>query len=154
MWEISAVLQIQSFIYSIILGAIFSLIYDFFRTYRNIKTHSSITVFLEDIFYFFIISIITFIFLLSTTNGEIRFYILFGILFGFIIFHIFFSKYILRCLLYLFNKIKRFLILIKKLIYRFFNKIDYYSMIFLKFILKCFKKVLKTVTKLLYTNRK
>ena len=84
MWEISNTSQAVSFLYSIILGILYALFYDIFRAVRIVKPQTAFSVFLQDLFYFFITAIVTFIYLLALTNGEIRAYVLVGILIGFL----------------------------------------------------------------------
>ena len=85
MWEIDISLQALSFLRSMALGMIYCLMYDILRTLRKNFDFSDIAISLQDIIYFLIISPVTFIFLLATTNGEVRFYIIFGIGIGFLI---------------------------------------------------------------------
>ena len=85
MWEISNSGQVFSFLLAVVLGGIFCLFFDMFRSFRKSFEHSILAVFAEDIFYFAVITPITFCFLLATTNGELRFYVFFAMLLGFII---------------------------------------------------------------------
>lgn len=83
MWEISNALQLISFFRAIGLGVILCLLYDVFRVIRTVYNNSDLMIFIEDIIYFVIISPVVFLFLLATTNGEIRIYILVAVLIGF-----------------------------------------------------------------------
>ncbi|MBQ9919839.1 MAG: spore cortex biosynthesis protein YabQ [Clostridia bacterium] len=154
MWEISNTSQAVSFLYSIILGIIYALFYDFFRAVRIVKHHTAFSVFLQDLFYFFITAIVTFIYLLALTNGEIRAYVLVGILIGFLLFIFTISKYYIIALTFVLKLIFKFINLILKGFYIIIGKLDYLITIFLKNTLKCFKKGLKRLITLLYTNRK
>ena len=154
MWEISNISQVNAFLYSIISGAFFALFYDLFRSFRNVKKHTNLLVFVEDIFYFSVIAVITFILFLCLTAGEIRGYILIGISTGFLLFFMFFSKYSLIVFTAVFKLIKMLLLYFKKIFYATFDKIDVFMSDFLKNTLKCFKKDLKTLKVLLYTNKK
>ena len=58
-------------------------------------SYSDWAVSLQDLFYFLIITPIAFLFLLAATNGEVRFYILFGIAVGFTIFRLTVSRLII-----------------------------------------------------------
>ena len=111
MWEINNSFQIFTFLASIIVGIIYCAFYDIFRALRYVKNFNNFIVFIQDIFYFFIISVTTFIYLLSTTNGQIRFYVLVGILLGFIIFLTTFSRYFI----FVINKILTFFIWLKNI---------------------------------------
>ena len=154
MWEINSNSQILSFVYSLALGALFSTLYDIFRAGRIVFFKKNLFVFLEDIFYFFILSIITFLFLLGTTNGEVRAYILLGILLGFICFYRTVSSLTLKSFTLILRWIKSFLKAVSKSFYAFFDKFELLASLFFKNTIKIFKKGLKTTKGLLYTNRK
>ncbi len=154
MWEISNISQAVSFLYSIILGIIYALFYDFFRAVRIVKPQTAFSVFLQDLLYFFITAIVTFIYLLALTNGEIRAYVLVGILIGFLLFIFTISKYYIIALTFVLKLIFNFINLILKGFYIIIGKLDLLITIFLKNTLKCFKKGLKRLITLLYTNRK
>ena len=83
MWEINNSFQAVSFLYSVIFGVIYCLLYDIFRALRKLYSPSAVTVFLQDIFYFVIIAFFTFLFLMAVSNGEIRAYVIVGMAFGF-----------------------------------------------------------------------
>ena len=154
MWEISNTSQVVGFLYSIILGVIFALIYDLFRAYRIVKPQSNLLVFLQDIVYFIFTTLLTFIYLLSITNGEVRAYILIGIFLGFLLFLFTISKYYIVAVTFILKVIFRVENVILIGFYIIIGKIDYFIIIFLKNNLKCFKKGLKKLGSLLYTNRK
>ncbi len=153
MWEINSALQILFFCYSICLGIIYCLFYDVLRAIRKAIKISDFSVFLQDIFYFVVIAFVTFIFLIATTNGEIRGYIIFAILIGFLVCFCTISKFFIRLLNLIFKGIFT--------VYRKINGI--YNTIFLKterFFIKIFnlikntcKKLLKKVKGLLYTKQ-
>ena len=83
MWEISNLNQIISFLKSILLGGIFCLFFDIFRSLRRVFNFSAIWVLVQDIFVFAVLAPVTFCFLLATTNGEPRLYIFLGMITGF-----------------------------------------------------------------------
>ncbi len=154
MWEIHNNLQISGFLYSCVLGIIYSVVYDLFRTIRIIKPHSNFMVFFEDIIYFLLISITTFIFLLSITNGEIRSYILFGIALGFILFNKLVSRYFIKGAKVIFKLILKCFSVASIGFYWLFSKTDLFISKISENCSKNFKKVLKMGRVLLYTNRK
>ncbi len=154
MWEINNKLQVLSFIYSIILGFIFCFLYDIFRALRHNKRQKFVIIIIEDIIYFLIISIITFIYLLSVTNGEIRGYILFGITVGFFALYFTFSRYIFKILSKIFYLVSSFLNRMIKRFYLLFEKTDHFLMEFFKNTLKCCKILLKKIRHLLYNIKK
>ena len=99
-----------------------------------------------------IISVITFLFLLSVTNGEIRAYIILGIIAGFVLNFLLLSRFnilILKCVLGLISKCLK---LFSSGFYWVFSKIDTILSKFFKNSLICFKKGLKKGKYLLYTK--
>lgn len=154
MWEINNSFQIISFGYSMILGMIFGIFYDIFKSLRSVKKHKNFVIFIEDILFFFVVSIITLLFLIATTNGEVRGYILFGILAGFIIYILLFSKYIILIFFAIFKLIFTVVFTVLRGYYWLFEKIyDKFRKILINTV-KNLKKVLKYTTNLLYTIRK
>ena len=68
--------QVYVFMWSIVIGALLALIFDFFRILRIIKTPSILVVFIEDLVYLFLLSSIVIISAFLTNNGEIRGYMI------------------------------------------------------------------------------
>lgn len=108
MWEIDLADQIRSFLYSLLLGGVFALAFYIGESFRRASRIRGVWLWLCDILYFAVAGFVTFCFLLSRSNGEVRGYILFGIALGFLAFKVLFSKLILFCLI-------RFLILVTNL---------------------------------------
>ena len=98
MWEINNNLQAVSFLRAVLLGFIFCFLYDFLRAIRKFGLNSNIKVFVDDLTFFAVISPITFCFLISTTNGELRFFIIMGIIAGFLVFRAVLSRLVLLIL--------------------------------------------------------
>ncbi len=86
MWEISVSGQAVSCLYSLALGAILCVFYDFFRALRKVGINSYLSVFIGDMLFWLCSTVVVFLFLVSVTNGEMRGYILFFCLVGFIIY--------------------------------------------------------------------
>ncbi len=120
MWEINNGLQALSFLYSIIIGGIFSLIYDVLRSVRKCREFSCFEIFIQDILYFVIITPTTFLFLLATNNGEIRAYAIIGIIFGFCLLRFTFSFIFLKVLCFIFTTFFWCIGNISRSVYRFF----------------------------------
>lgn len=70
------------FLQSLALGFALGLFYDVFRVLRLAVRHSSAIVFLEDICYFIVCAILTFLFSLSAINGHVRVFLVLGELLG------------------------------------------------------------------------
>lgn len=157
MWEISNYNQLISFILSLCLGALFCLVYDVVRAIRRVCLNSFWAVTLGDILLWIFYAIITFIFLIVKTNGELRGYIFICEFFGFILFRVSCSKFVYKIFSFIFIRISFF----KRKTETFFGKIyTKIEMLILKIsdyifkILKTIKKLLKNTVKLLYTNKK
>ncbi len=159
MWEINISNQFLTLLYSICLGAILCFFYDFLRASRKTGFNSFIAVFITDILFWIISAFVTFIFLMSRTNGEIRGYVLVGQLIGFVISRLTVSRFILLFFVFLFNLIKNLNRLLNKAFNVVYSKTDKILLkIFkiikktLKTLIKSIKKLLKNRHKLLYTN--
>lgn len=160
MWEIDIALQFYYCLLSAVLGGIFCIFYDIFRAVRLAVKFSDTAVFLQDIIYFFVLSIATFSFLLATTNGQVRIYVLVGMSLGFVI-----VRYTVSCvlmkiyslLLKIILSVIRRLSVVKNMIFSYFERI--FSSFFKnsKKILKkpanSLKKLLKKQSGSLYTNK-
>lgn len=161
MWEISVNNQIITFLLSIVLGFLICALYDIFRSLRKIGLNSFAATFVEDILFWIVSAFITFLFLLSRTNGEPRGYVLLAALLGFLVFRSLFSGFLIIVLTFLFRTILKTYRFIYVWFYRFWDKTAYLlSELLLKFIkigkrwAKMSKKLLKNRYKLLYTKRK
>lgn len=160
MWEINVCNQFLTFVYSLILGGLLCFSYDFIRAIRKSGFNYFIAVFFTDIIFWIISAFVTFIFLISRTNGEIRGYVIFGELVGFILFRITISKFIFYFFTVIFKLIIKChskIVIIFDAIYKktadIFSKIWALMVKFLKSALKSIKKLLKIRHKVLYTNK-
>ena len=103
MWEINNSFQAVSFLYSVAAGVIFCLLYDILRTLRKLLSPPAVNVFFQDIFYFVIISFLTFLFLMAVSNGEIRAYVIIGMAFGFAACFFTLSRFWVKALYFIFK---------------------------------------------------
>lgn len=149
MWEISNNTQFFSFWIAALFGVIYCLFYDVFRALRKTAVFSAVAIFFQDIIYFLIIAIVTFMLMLAFTDGEIRAYILVGILLGFLVCNFTISHFFKKFLNFLFALIlKGFNAFCKgfsRSLEFIFRKIGE----FCSFLLKNFKKMLKFFKKIL-----
>ena len=156
MWEINVTNQVFTFLWSMCLGGLLCAIYDILRAMRKAGFDSFAAVFFTDIIFWVLSAFLTFIFLISRTNGEIRGYVLAGMLGGFGLFRISISRLLFPAISFLFINILKIKRLISKFINQFYTRFEalilkiWNSM--LKF-LKSAKKLLKIGHKLLYTNK-
>ncbi len=160
MWEINSTNQITSFLLSLALGAACCLAYDILRVAHKLGFNSFWAVFLTDIAYWVVASFVTFFFLIARTNGELRGYIFIGEIIGFCFCRITISRLFFNLLYFClknFLKLKNIFNGIISLLYRKFDSVEskfkYLFCSFFKRVGKTIKKVLKKVTKMLYTDK-
>ncbi len=89
--------QFMIFLFSCLLGVALGLLYDIFRLIRMIINLRNIFMFIQDVIYFLVSALITFLFVLVFNKGESRFYILAGEGIGWIIYHLTFGEMIYKC---------------------------------------------------------
>ncbi len=106
MWEISNSDQLFAFFTALIFGVCYGIFFCLFKALRKAFRHSAIMVFIEDILFFVIIAVVTFLLLLALTNGEIRFFMLLGIFLGFSLFYFSVCSYFSGILAAVFKGIK------------------------------------------------
>ena len=156
MWEINVADQTLTFVYSICLGGLLCAFYDVFRATRKTGCVSFLLVFLSDIFFWVVSAFVTFVFLISRTNGEIRGYVIISETIGFLIFRISISRVWFPGLVVCFKAIYKFKSI---LIYAFNSFYVEFEKLILKIcnivskFLKTVKKLLKNAVELLYTNK-
>ncbi len=143
MWEISVNDQILTFAYSLVLGLLLCIFYDFLRAIRKTGSSSYFSVFAGDIIFWLVNSVITFIFLLSRTNGEIRGYVLISILLGFIVCRFTFSKLLFSVLVAVIGFVRRIFSSIIGAINTFTDNLASVITKFTDKFIKIIKKVLK-----------
>ena len=85
--ELSA--QMYIFIKSIAVGFILGFIYNLFILFRISFMKNAFAVFFQDMIFFVGVSILTFLFILETNYGQMRFYIFAGELIGFCVYYFF-----------------------------------------------------------------
>ena len=88
--------QVMIFLFSAVLGAVLSLLFDFFRVCNALLKVNLKRIFFEDVLYFVLSAVITFLYMLVTNMGEIRFYIIWGEVLGWIIYRITIGKLIYK----------------------------------------------------------
>ncbi|MBE6779582.1 MAG: hypothetical protein E7545_01250 [Ruminococcaceae bacterium] len=140
MWEIDNSFQLFSFLVSICAGIIYCLIYDFLRAFRKIKAVDDLTVFFQDLIYFAVIGVATFVLFMALSNGEIRGYILIGIFMGFILCFCTLSRFFVWLLCKLFKLVWKINGIVIDNINRF---LDFIGTILTKWVKKLFEILAK-----------
>lgn len=153
MWEIDNLLQIINFARSLCLGAVFCLIYDILRALRTLFDFSAVSIFFQDIIFSLLSAFITFVFLLSVTNGELRGFVFISIAFGFLISRFTISRAWVWLLKMIIGFIKSGFYAVSKAFYAGFDTVERNIIIFSKKSVKDLKKLLKNMRKLLYTKQ-
>lgn len=129
--------QLLSIIVSFLLGLGFAFLYDFVKGWRRVKKSSRLAVLFQDVVYFFLISLVTFLFLLAFSKGQIRAYVLLPIFLGFVVW----SALISKC-------ICRILVKIISFIFEIFRKLKLFFEKYLARIFEGIKKIVKNAKKI------
>ncbi len=108
--EIYVADQTMLFLQSMLLGAVLGVFYDVFRITRIAIKTPSVVIFAEDLVFFFVSAVISFCFMLSINDGQVRAFILLGELLGFTLYYFTVGMLVM--------KLSRVII---RLIYRFFH---------------------------------
>ena len=85
--EISIAAQTMSFFMACLLGAGLGLLYDLFRILRMLFVHPAMVVAVQDILYFLISAGVTFGYLLTMVDGQIRWFVLAGEGIGWVLYY-------------------------------------------------------------------
>ena len=78
--------QTVLFLQAIVLGGVFGLLYDAFRITRIAVPTAKWVVFAQDVLFFFVCASATFLFLMRTLQGEVRFFIFLGTILGMVLY--------------------------------------------------------------------
>lgn len=113
--------EIDIFLKAIFLGAGICITYDVFRILRRIYKKGTIITGFEDVIFCIFTAIVIFSFLYSMNGGIIRSYIYMGIFIGIVVYEESIGKYVVK---YTSKIIKKFLILLKKILQPFKMLID------------------------------
>lgn len=88
--------QTLVFLQSLLLGFCLGLFYDVFRIFRLAIHHSGAIIFLEDIFFFIVCAVLTFLFSLLALNGHVRVFLGVGELLGATVYYFSFGVVVMR----------------------------------------------------------
>ena len=139
----SANVQLYYFVLTIAAGLIIGILFDSYRIIRGFGTPGSFVTAAADILFWIFAAVLIFIYLLFTTNGELRYYTLVALIIGIIIYFKLISRVFLKTLrwvIYYIMKLFRMILMIifypVKLIMYFISYIIYIIRNFMK---KCTK---------------
>ncbi len=150
MWEINNKDQAVSFLLFLGLGVIFSFIYDIFKSLRLSKKHGAVSVAIEDVIYFLLLTLASFTLFIFRTGGQPRAFAYIAEAAGFLLWRLTVSKCMVKHLSRLFRLIFSLFEKIKGSISRLLGKIGDKILKVLKKLLECVKKGLKGVKRLVY----
>ena len=85
--EISVSGQALAFLFALLFGAVLGVFYDLFRISRIALRQNAVAIFIEDLFFWIVASVATFLFLLFENSGEVRVYLLLGVVLGAILYY-------------------------------------------------------------------
>ena len=150
--------QLIYFLKSILCGAVLGLIFDAFKILRLFIKHNVGSIFIEDVMFCIISSVITYGFMVDISYGQIRIFILVGELIGLILYKLSLSKLLITLIVNIVKLLKRILnfvfsitlLPVYKLILIVFKFIFKPVFKYLKKIFEKFKMVLKSKGELMY----
>lgn len=146
--------QTATFLYAVLFGCLICLLYDVFRLVRVTKKYTVLSVFVQDILFWALVTFLTFLFLLSRTNGALRGFVIVGQILGFIIFRCTFSDWLFPLFAKFFLSLARFSTCIEHKKTALLRRFTTFLEKVVKITGKKLKKGLKTMGHLLYTKRK
>ncbi len=91
--------QLTIFLFSAILGAVLGVIYDIIGVFNAVIKENLVRIFAQDVLYFIVSAVITFVYMLVTNGGEIRIYIVVGEAVGWLIYRATLGKFIYKIVL-------------------------------------------------------
>ena len=153
MWEIDNGLQLLSVVRSAALGVLFSLLYDVLRALRRVKSYGDAAVLIQDIVYSVTIAFITYTFLLSVTNGEVRAFVIISIALGFLISRFTVSYLFFRVWVFIISKLDYIIKAVSQAVYGGYDRLVSSCAGIYKKSGKYLKKHLKKFKGLLYTKK-
>ncbi|MCR4616248.1 MAG: spore cortex biosynthesis protein YabQ [Clostridiales bacterium] len=143
--------QTKVFMLSLGMGFILGILYDIFRIIRLIITDKPKAFILQDILYFVVCTLVSFLFLLSVNNGKVRSFELAGEILGWLVYYFSFGTVAIRFGNLVISAVKRFLKFVFRIFIRpitnIFSKITGFFKKIIKFFIKKLKFLLKFYTR-------
>lgn len=133
------------FLIFVVLGMLFSVIFDFFRALRKVKKVKSTTIYFQDILYFLIIGAILVMVIIKYMNTELRIYLILAIILGSIIYISTVGNLVMNIIvkiIQLSGTIIEFLVIPLKLYETILKK---QIIILKKYVIKCCKKIMDMI---------
>ena len=105
---ISLVAETVTFLAALVMGAVICAVFDLFRVARLTVRPTAVSSFWQDIAFWLIAALLTYLFLLVRCDGEIRGYVLLGQAFGFVLCRLTVSTVFIRVMAAVMGAVKRF----------------------------------------------
>lgn len=143
--ELSISGQALDFLLSCLLGVGLGALYDVFRILRLAFWHGKIIISIQDIVFFVLAAISSFLFMLFRCEGQLRFYVLLGELLGFVVYYFTVGFLVIRMSKCIINWVKKILFFLYKIFIRPFVKLFVFIFrkikMFFMYIISKFKKL-------------
>ena len=133
--------ELGLFIFSVVIGIVFALVFDVLRVIRIIFPHKAFVVFIEDILFMLFCGFWFFIFSMTYARGQLRAFLLMGSVLGF-------SLYIFT----VGELVKRFVTKTREVIVAFLKKV--YNLILRRISIPIFSRIAAPIRKLLKKRRR
>ncbi|MDR2650248.1 MAG: spore cortex biosynthesis protein YabQ [Clostridiales bacterium] len=102
--------QARLFLWTMILGAVTGVAFDFFRIARITVKHPDFLTQIEDLLYWLFASVLIFYFILHRNSGEVRIYAIIGVFSGMCLYFISLSGVIIKTTIFIIDIIKKIII--------------------------------------------
>lgn len=99
--------QVTVFLWTIMIGAILGFVFDFFRILRRKGNTKDIMVYLQDVVFWLIVTIVIIVSTFLINDGELRGYMLFGYILGAVFYILLFSNFIRKTFSFLVDSIEK-----------------------------------------------
>ena len=138
---IDSLSDVLSIFISLLFGAIISLIYDLFKSYRIAFKSNNMFIVVQDLWFSIISAVLTYLLLYICVKGQIRWFVLIFETIGFIVFKIYLSKLVVKLIVNINIFIKKYIIAyLKRGSFFIENKINlFFDKIFNKILKKSLK---------------
>lgn len=116
--------QVYIFLWSVLVGAVMGVVFDFFRALRRKGNTKNIIVYLQDIIFWFIVAVIIITSSFMLNDGELRGYMLIAYVLGVLVYMLILSNYIKGTFILLMNLLEKGFKSLTKPFYKLAEKIN------------------------------
>lgn len=90
-------------------GMIFAAVYDLFRIARRVIVHNAVATAVEDLIYWFVLTLVVFVIVLRINQGNYRFYFILGSAFGAALYEVLIGRFLVPLAAKILGKLLRFI---------------------------------------------